>query len=157
MAAARTTQLLPAAQDEVSVAIAGLFGTHAQEFHALSTQASAFHQNFVQTLTKGGAAYAAADVNSSGLLQSIVQAAQPFGIFSPVELLTGRSLFVNGANGPAGTAANGGNGGWIIGNGGNGGRAGPAGAGGAGGKAGLWGAGGNGGAGGAGGCRRGRR
>ena len=39
MAAARTTQILAAAQDEVSVAIAGLFGTHAQEFHAASAQA----------------------------------------------------------------------------------------------------------------------
>ncbi len=53
MAAARTTQILPAAQDEVSVAIAGLFGTHAQEFHALSTQASAFHQNFVADFDQG--------------------------------------------------------------------------------------------------------
>ncbi len=77
MAAARTTQILPAAQDEVSVAIAGLFGTHAQEFHALSTQASAFHQNFVQTLTKGAGAYAAAETQQFGLLQSIVHAAQP--------------------------------------------------------------------------------
>ncbi len=98
---------------------------------------------------------------NSPAVAAIVQAAQPFGIFSPVEV-TGRSLFVNGANGAAGTGRgrrrrrldhrqrrqwwvgrDGGSWWWN---------------GGAGGSAGLWGAGGNGGAGGDGGrCGRGRR
>jgi PE family len=38
-----TTQLLPAAADEVSAPIAALFGTHAQQYQALSEKASAFH------------------------------------------------------------------------------------------------------------------
>jgi hypothetical protein len=79
-------------------------------------------------LSSGGSAYAAAEVGGSNLLQNIVDFAQPFGIFSPVEAITGRSLFVNGAAGAPGTVAspNGGAGapgGWIIGNGGAGGPA----------------------------------
>ena len=147
-AAPSTTGIAAPALDEVSAAITKLFGNYGAEFQALSAQGAQFHSAFTSLLGSGGAAYAGAEVNSSGLLQSIVQAAQPFGIFSPVELLTGRSLFVNGAYGAAGSGANGGAGGWIIGNGGNGGSGGAGGAGGAGGKAGLWGAGGAGGAGG---------
>ena len=150
-AAPSTTGIAAPALDEVSAAITKLFGSYGQEFQALSAQGAQFHSAFTQLLSSGGSAYAAADVNSSGLLQSIVQAAQPFGIFSPVEGLTGRSLFVNGANGAAGSGANGGNGGWLIGNGGNGGSGadGPSGGnGGSGGQAGFWGAGGSGGAGG---------
>lgn len=37
-----------AAADEVSAAIAELFGAHGQEFQALSAQASAFHDRFVR-------------------------------------------------------------------------------------------------------------
>ncbi len=150
VAAASTTSLVSAAEDEVSTAIAALFSGHGQAFHALGAQASTFHTEFVQALNSAGGAYAAADTGSSGLLYQIVDAAQPFGIFSPFELLTGRSLFVNGANGAAGTGANGGNGGWLIGNGGNGGSGAAGGNGGNGGSAGLVGNGGNGGAGGVG-------
>jgi hypothetical protein len=46
-AAASTTRLLAAGADEVSSAIAGLFGMHAQEYQALSTQVTAFHDRFV--------------------------------------------------------------------------------------------------------------
>ena len=125
-AAPSTTSVVAAAEDEVSAAISKLFGGYGQEFQALSAQAGLFHSSFLQTLTSGGNAYAAAEIGGSDLLQNIVDFAQPFGIFSPVEAITGRSLFVNGAAGAAGTAAepNGGDGargGWIIGNGGAGG------------------------------------
>ena len=126
-----------------------MFGGYGQEFQALSAQAGLFHGSFVQALTGGGSAYGAAELGGSNLLQSIVDFAQPFGIFSPVEALTGRSLFVNGAAGVTGldgSGAAGGNGapgGWIIGNGG---------AGGAGGSGAPGEAGGNGGAGGAAAC-----
>lgn len=49
-AAIPTTQVLAAAADEVSAAIAELFGAHGQEFQALSAQASAFHDRFVRAL-----------------------------------------------------------------------------------------------------------
>jgi PE family len=39
-AAASTTEIVAAAEDEVSTAIADLFGAHAQNFQAMSTQAT---------------------------------------------------------------------------------------------------------------------
>ncbi len=56
-AAAPTTSVLAAAQDEVSTAIAALFGSHAHQFQALSAKAAAFHDQFVQALTGGAASY----------------------------------------------------------------------------------------------------
>ena len=50
--------MLAAAADEVSTAVAALFSGHGQAFHALSSQAAAFHAQFVQNMTSGGAAYA---------------------------------------------------------------------------------------------------
>jgi hypothetical protein len=79
-------------------------------------------------LTSGGNLYSLAEaVNAAALpatavqdpLTALVQFAQPFGIFSPVAAITGRSLFVNGANATT-PGGNGVAGGWIIGNGGNG-------------------------------------
>ena len=153
-AATQTTGVLAAAEDEVSAAIAAVFSAHGQGFQELGAQAAAFHDQFVQALKSAGGAYAAAEgAQASDLLQTIVGAAQPFGIFSPVEAITGRSLFVNGANGANGTLTHpeggaGKPGGWISGNGGDGGNSVDGAVGGAGGSAGLWGAGGNGGAGG---------
>ena len=42
-AAYSTTNVLPAAADEVSAAISALFGTYGQEYQALSAQAELFH------------------------------------------------------------------------------------------------------------------
>jgi hypothetical protein len=44
-AAAPTTTVLAAARDKVSIAIATLFGTHAQEYQAISTRAAVFIPN----------------------------------------------------------------------------------------------------------------
>src|SRR6185437_14435125 len=148
-AAAPTTNLLAAAEDEVSTAIASLFGTHAREFQALSSQVTAFHDRFVQSLNLGAGSYLATEAASTSPLDAL-------GVFSPWKMLTGRPLFGNGTDGAAGTGDAGGDGGWIAGNGGNGGS-GAAGTGGlaghdggAGGSAGMLGSGGKGGAGGAG-------
>ena len=109
-AASSTTSVVAAAQDEVSAAISKLFGGYAQEYQALSAQAMLFHQQFVQSLTAGAGMYAAAEAANVDPLTALVGAAQSFGVFSPVELLTGRPLFGNGANGrwgpgmPAGPA-----------------------------------------------------
>ena len=43
LAAAPTTSIAAAGTDEVSTAIAALFGNHAQEFQALTARAAAFH------------------------------------------------------------------------------------------------------------------
>jgi PE family len=56
-AAAPTTGIAAAAQDEVSLAIASMFGNFGHEFQALSTQAQAFHAQFVSAMNAGAAAY----------------------------------------------------------------------------------------------------
>lgn len=119
-AAASTTDVLAAAADEVSATIAGLFGTHAQEYQALSTQVAAFHDRFVQTLSAGGGAYAAAEAANASPLQTLEQNVLAV-INAPTQTLLGRPLIGNGTNGGAGTGQNGGAGGILIGDGGNGG------------------------------------
>lgn len=60
-AAVNTTGLLTAGADEVSTAIAALFGAQGQAYQAASAQAAAFYAQFVQALSAGGGAYAAAE------------------------------------------------------------------------------------------------
>ncbi|MCN4207638.1 PE family protein, partial [Mycobacterium tuberculosis] len=128
-ALAPTTALLAAGADEVSAAIAALFGAHGQAYQTVSAQASAFHAQFVQALTGGGGAYAAAEAAAVSPLLAPINA--------QFVAATGRPLIGNGANGAPGTGANGGPGGWLIGNGGAGGSGAPgAGAGGNGGAGG---------------------
>lgn len=70
-AAALTTELVPAAQDEISAAIAGLFGRFAQEYQSLNAQAEVFHDRFVQAMTAGVEAYSATETgNAATLLQA---------------------------------------------------------------------------------------
>src|SRR6185437_3267096 len=57
-AAGSTTTLLSAGADEVSAAIAALFGAQGQEYQAISAQVAAFHERFVQTLSAGVSSYA---------------------------------------------------------------------------------------------------
>ena len=60
-AAAPTTGILAAAQDEVSAAIAAVFSAHGQGFQALGAQAAAFEDQFVQALTAGARSYVSAE------------------------------------------------------------------------------------------------
>jgi uncharacterized protein YukE len=48
-------------QDEISTAIAGVFGDYAQEYQARLTQAEQFHDEFVETLTTSAKAYLATE------------------------------------------------------------------------------------------------
>ncbi|WP_205874926.1 PE domain-containing protein [Mycobacterium camsae] len=169
-----TTELAAAAADEVSAAIAALFGTHGLQYQAAAVQAASHYEQFLQNLGVAAASYAGAEAAAAQTLgdldslaaqgfQSLVYGpihaagdawiASPFGqaldpiINTPTTLLLGRGLIGHGA---AGTAANptGGAGGILFGDGGTG-YSPTAGVtpGGAGGNAGLIG---NGGAGGAG-------
>ncbi|CKT47786.1 Uncharacterized PE-PGRS family protein PE_PGRS3 [Mycobacterium tuberculosis] len=105
-AAANTTALMAAGADEVSTAIAALFGAHGQAYQALSAQAQAFHAQFVQALTSGGGAYAAAEAAAvSPLLDPINE----FFLAN-----TGRPLIGNGGK-AGGTPGAGGTSGLIIG------------------------------------------
>jgi PPE-repeat protein len=59
---ALTTNISPSGADEVSSAIAALFGGYGQEYQALSSQTTAFHDQFVNALSAGAGAYSAYDV-----------------------------------------------------------------------------------------------
>ncbi len=117
-ALAPTTALLAAGADEVSAAIAALFGAHGQAYQTVSAQASAFHAQFVQALTGGGGAYAAAEAANVSAAQSTDQRLLDL-INGPTQALLGRPLIGDGANG--GPGQDGGPGGLLYGNGGNGG------------------------------------
>lgn len=52
-AAAVPTMGCHAGADEVSAAVADLFGAHAQAYQALSAQAALFHEQFVHAMTAG--------------------------------------------------------------------------------------------------------
>ena len=60
-AAAPTTGVVPAAADEVSALTAAQFVAHAQLYQAVSQQASAIHEMFVNTLGTSAGSYAATE------------------------------------------------------------------------------------------------
>jgi hypothetical protein len=60
-AAAATTNVLPAAADEVSALTAAQFATHAQMYQAISAQAAAIHDMFVNKLGVSAGSYAATE------------------------------------------------------------------------------------------------
>ncbi|MCV7078551.1 PE domain-containing protein [Mycobacterium szulgai] len=84
-AAGPTTGVVAAGADEVSLAISQLFGAHGQEFQLLSAQATAFHDEFVNMLNAGAAAYSNAEATGTQLLASAVNV--------PAEALFGQPLF----------------------------------------------------------------
>ncbi len=114
-AATQITAVVAAGADEVSAGIAALFGSHAQAFQTLSAQAASFHQQFVQALNSGAAAYASAEASNVSPMQQALNA-----VNAPAESLFDRPLIGNGANGTADQSHNGGAGGLLFGNGGNG-------------------------------------
>jgi len=59
--AAPTTGVLPAAADEVSALTAAQFATHAAMYQAISAQAEAIHEMFVDTLGASAGSYAATE------------------------------------------------------------------------------------------------
>src|SRR5262249_8892654 len=108
-AAAWTTEVLAAGQDEGSGANAELVGGYAQEYQAVSARVAVLHDQFTQALGAGAGAYAATEVANASPLAGLAD-------LDPVKLLTGRPLFGDGANGQAHTGENGGDGGWLFGN-----------------------------------------
>jgi hypothetical protein len=60
-AAAPTTGVSPAAADEVSALTAAQFAAHAQLYQAVSAQAAAIHEMFVNTLGISAGSYAATE------------------------------------------------------------------------------------------------
>ena len=67
-AAAPTTGIVVAAEDEVSAAVAALFSEYARVFQALSAKAAAFHEQFVQVLNASAGSYATAEAQAVNTL-----------------------------------------------------------------------------------------
>ena len=65
-----TTGLAPAAEDEVSAAVARLFGAYAQEYQAVIAKAEAFHSEFTLALAAAANAYTHAETAATALLSS---------------------------------------------------------------------------------------
>lgn len=61
-AANPTTAVAAAAADEVSAALAALFGAHAREYQAAAAQAAAYHEQFVHRLSAAATSYAVTEV-----------------------------------------------------------------------------------------------
>ena len=59
--AAPTTGVVPAAADEVSALTAAQFAAHAEMYQAVSAQAAAIHEMFVNTLGVSAGSYAATE------------------------------------------------------------------------------------------------
>lgn len=146
-AAISTTGLAAAGADEVSAAIAALFGAYAQEYQAAAAQAATYHEQLLRTLTAAATTYAGAEAGiASGLTGAASRAASngfqgfvygpihasgqawigsPLGkaldpiINAPTDLLLGRDLIGNGVAGTA-AAPTGGPGGLLFGDGGPG-------------------------------------
>ena len=85
-AAGPTTGIAAAAQDEVSIAIAAMFGNVGQEFQTLSARAQTFHQQFVSLMNAGAGAYASAEAANAA------QTALGGGVESGVLASVGQSL-----------------------------------------------------------------
>jgi hypothetical protein len=64
-AAAPTTGVVPAAADEVSALTAAQFTAHAQLYQAVSAQAAAIHEAFVNTLGTSAGSYLATEAANS--------------------------------------------------------------------------------------------
>ena len=80
-----TTGVVPAAADEVSAAIAAMFGNFGQKYQFLSAQMEAFHAEFVDSLSAGAGAYLSTEIaNAEQILLNAVGA--------PVQGLLGQSI-----------------------------------------------------------------
>ncbi|MFV0494898.1 PE family protein [Mycobacterium sp.] len=87
-----TTSIASAGVDEVSAAVADAFAAHAREFQNVAGQATAFHDQFVQSLTGGANAYQNAEAASAAAMSALPAAAMsalPAETFpsTPVETL----------------------------------------------------------------------
>src|SRR6202008_2651055 len=74
-AAISTTEVAAAGADEVSLAIAALFGAQAGEYQAAAAQAATYRERFVSTLSAAAASYAGAEATIGASMRG--QAAGP--------------------------------------------------------------------------------
>ncbi|WP_407686508.1 PE family protein [Mycobacterium sp. HUMS_1102779] len=90
-AAAPTTGVLAAAEDEVSAGIAAAFGAFGEQYQSISVQAQAFHSQFVGLLNAGAGAYLGAEAANAA--QNLLGAVDGSGgAVSAASLLGGTSV-----------------------------------------------------------------
>jgi hypothetical protein len=108
-AAAPTSSLVAAAGDEVSAAVADLFGAFGQEYQAVLAQVEAFQSQFQQTLANAGIAYAeteAAIATTLGLGAPGASApALPMAAATPPFVATDLTIFIGGTGTPIPSAS----------------------------------------------------
>jgi hypothetical protein len=96
LAAPATTSIAPAAADEVSTAIAAVFGDVGQSWQAAAAQAAVLHQQFVTGLSAAGELYAEAERSGAGLLGLNGSFSQRTGVSQDViSIQTGPSVDVS--------------------------------------------------------------
>jgi PE family protein/PE-PPE domain-containing protein len=96
-AAGPTTGLLPAAEDEVSAAIAKLFGAYGREYQAVVSQAATFHNEFTQALAAAGNAYLEAEAANSAPMSGPSNTLNT--ITAPIQPLFGQTAVTGGPSG----------------------------------------------------------
>jgi hypothetical protein len=99
-AAGPTTGLVAAAEDEVSEAIAKLFGGYGQQYQAILTQATAFHNEFTQALAAAGNTYAQAEAGNVAATSNALG-----GLGARIQTLLGRTPIGSGSGGTSALTA----------------------------------------------------
>ncbi|MGA8548044.1 MAG: PE family protein, partial [Mycobacterium sp.] len=98
-AAGSTTDVVPAASDEVSAMQAGVFSTYGQLYQTVSAQAQAIHQQFVNLMNQSSGSYAQteaanqAGAGANSLSNAASAAATSAAPTDPIESL---AQFING-------------------------------------------------------------
>ncbi|MBW0011855.1 PE-PPE domain-containing protein [Mycobacterium sp.] len=89
-----TTGLVAAAQDEVSAAIANLFGVYGRQYQAALSRAATFQDQFAQALAAAGSAYAEIEGANAGLLGGAGGGAGGLSVLaSPAQSASGDPLY----------------------------------------------------------------
>jgi len=83
-AALPTTELAAAGADEVSAAIAALFGAHAQGYQAAAARAATYYEQFVRTLSAASSSYAATEASIATSMQGPLGAATAAPLAGPI-------------------------------------------------------------------------
>jgi hypothetical protein len=92
-AAGQTTGLVAAAEDEVSAAVANLFGAYGQQYQATLSQAATFHTEFTRALTAAASTYAQAEAANAALVAGISNE-----LTAPLRALLGPAGVTGGAS-----------------------------------------------------------
>ena len=92
-AAGPTTGVLAAAEDEVSAAIANLFGAYGRQYQAAVAQAAAFHSEFTEALAAAASTYAQAEAGNAALASGISN-----DLGAPIRTLLGQTPIAGGGS-----------------------------------------------------------